>query len=127
MTSPRNFIVRMILFILALATLSVFLVFPLQRAFEANVFLNGLILGVLILGIFYNFRQVMVLFPEVAWIERFRNNVPGLSQVGLPRLLAPMATMLGEREDSLSLSTQSMRSLSRPRVPNPIFPNTMFF
>ena len=111
MTSPRHFVVRMVLFILALATLSAFLVLPLQRAFEANVFLNGLILGVLILGILYNFRQVMVLFPEVAWIERFRNNVPSLSQAVMPRLLAPMATMLGEREDSLSLSTQSMRSL----------------
>ena len=66
MTSPRHFVVRMVLFILALATLSAFLVLPLQRAFEANVFLNGLILGVLILGILYNFRQVMVLFPEVA-------------------------------------------------------------
>ena len=53
----------------------------------------------------------MVLFTEVAWIERFRNNVPSLSQAVMPRLLAPMATMLGEREDSLSLSTQSMRSL----------------
>jgi len=110
-TSPQRFVFRMLMFILALAVLSFFLILPLQRAFQANVFLNGLILGVLVLGILYNFRQVMVLYPEVAWIERFRINAPGLSQAKEPRFLAPMATMLGERKDTLSLSTQSMRSL----------------
>ena len=111
MTSPQRFIIRMVMFILALAILSIFLILPLQQAFKANVFLNGIILGVLVLGIFYNLRQVLVLFPEVAWIELFRNNLPGLSLAKEPRLLAPMATMLGERKDSISLSTQSMRSL----------------
>ena len=111
MTSPQRFVFRMLMFILTLAVLSFFLILPLQRAFQANVFLNGLILGVLVLGILYNFRQVMVLYPEVAWIERFRKNAPGLSQAKEPRFLAPMATMLGERKDTLSLSTQSMRSL----------------
>lgn len=111
MTSPQRFIIRMVLFILALAVMSIFLILPLQQAFQANVYLNGIILGVLILGILYNFRQVMVLFPEVAWIELFRKNLPGLSLAKEPRLLAPMATMLGERKDTISLSTQSMRSL----------------
>ena len=86
MTSPQRFIVRMVLFVLALAVMSLFLILPLQQAFEANVFLNGIILGVLILGIIYNFRQVMVLFPEVAWIELFRKNMPGLSLAKEPRL-----------------------------------------
>ncbi len=111
MTSPQRFIVRMALFVIAVGLLSIFLVLPLQRAFEANVFLNGLIVGVLVLGIFYNFRQVFVLFPEVAWIERFRKNSPNLSHSNPPKLLSPMATMLGDRQDTLSLSTLSMRSL----------------
>ena len=111
MTSPQRFIVRMVLFVLALIVMGLFLVLPLQKAFEANVFLNGIILGVLVLGIVYNFRQVIVLFPEVAWIELFRKNMPGLSVAKEPRLLAPMATMLGERKDTISLSAQSMRSL----------------
>ena len=110
-TSPRRFVVRMALFVIAVGLLSIFLVLPLQRAFEANVYLNGLIVGVLVLGIFYNFRQVFVLFPEVAWIERFRKNSPSLSHSKPPKLLSPMATMLGERKDTLSLSTLSMRSL----------------
>ena len=111
MTSPQRFVVRMALFVIAVGLLSFFLVLPLRRAFEANVFLNGLIVGVLVLGVFYNFRQVFVLFPEVAWIERFRKNSPNPSHSKPPKLLSPMATMLGERQDAVSLSTLSMRSL----------------
>lgn len=111
MTSPQRFVVRMALFVIAVGLLSAFLFLPLQRAFEANIFLNGLIVGVLILGILYNFRQVFILYPEVVWIERFRKNSPSLSGNKPPKLLAPMATMLGERKDKLSLSTLSMRSL----------------
>ncbi|MBN07193.1 MAG: flagellar motor protein MotA [Rhodospirillaceae bacterium] len=111
MTSPQRFLVRMALFVIAVGLLSFFLVLPLRRAFEANVFLNGLIVGVLVLGVFYNFRQVFVLFPEVAWIERFRKNSPNPSHSKPPKLLSSMATMLGERQDALSLSTLSMRSL----------------
>ena len=88
------------------------ILFPqLQDAFLANVPLNGLILGVLLLGIVYNFRQVTMLNPEVAWIESFRYNQPTPSQSKAPKLLAPMATMLGERKERLSLSAFSMRSL----------------
>ena len=83
---------------------------PLRDAFLANAPLNGLILGVLLLGIIYNFRQVLQLYPEVAWIERFRRDQAALSQSHPPQLLAPMATMLGERSD-LRLSTLSLRSL----------------
>ena len=70
-----------------------------------------MILGVLLLGIVYNFRQVLMLYPEVAWIERFRHDRTALSYSRAPRLLAPMATMMGERSDHLRLSALSMRSL----------------
>jgi hypothetical protein len=110
-TSPRRTLIRMALFVLVVVMFCLFLFAPLQRSFEANIGLNGLIVGVLILGILYNFRQVLSLNPEVAWIENFRKNSPSLSGMKQPKLLAPMATMLGERKDSLSLSTLSMRSL----------------
>ncbi|MFQ5468269.1 MAG: flagellar motor protein MotA, partial [Kiloniellaceae bacterium] len=70
-----------------------------------------LIIGVLLLGIAYIFRQVLRLYPEVRWIDDFRRDQPGLSVQAPPRLLSPMATMLGERKDRLSLSALSMRSL----------------
>ena len=111
MARPRRFLVRMILFLVAVLVVLAVLFPQLQDAFMANVALNGLILGVLLLGIIYNFRQVTMLNPEVAWIESFRYNQPTLSQQKAPKLLAPMATMLGERKDRLSLSALSMRSL----------------
>ncbi len=111
MARPRRFLVRMILFLIAVLVVLVILFSQLQAAFMANAPLNGLILGVLLLGIIYNFRQVTRLYPEVAWIESFRYNQSTVSQPKAPKLLAPMATMLGERRGRLSLSALSMRSL----------------
>ncbi len=111
MTSPQRFVIRMVLFVLAVALVCFFLFLPLQKAFAANVGLNGLIVSVLVLGILYNFRQVLMLYPEVAWIERYRKSSDAVTSIKPPKLLSPMATMLGERKDSLSLSTLSMRSL----------------
>lgn len=102
----------MSLFLLVVLAGAGALYLPLQGAFMSNAPLNGLILGVLLLGIIYNFRQVMMLYPEVTWIETFRQTNRAQPHQKAPRLLAPMATMLGERErDHLSLSTLSMRSL----------------
>ena len=74
MTSPKRFVIRMALFVLAVVLVCGFLFLPLQKAFLANVGLNGLILGVLILGIAYNFRQTFMLYPEVAWIDSYRKS-----------------------------------------------------
>jgi len=112
MTSPRRFLLRMVLFLIVVLAVAAFLFEPLRGAFMANAPLNGLIIGVLVLGVIYNFRQVTMLYPEVSWIERFRQNGPATSQNSPPRLLSSMATMLGERNrDHLSLSALSMRSL----------------
>jgi hypothetical protein len=111
MTRPRRFLVRMILFLIAVGAMAAVLFLPLRDAFMTNAPLNGLILGVFLLGIIFNFRQILMLYPEVAWIESFRKNQAPLSAPRQPRLLAPMATMLGERRDRLSLSALAMRSL----------------
>jgi hypothetical protein len=112
MSRPRRYLFRMILFLATVVGVCGMLFQPLRDAFLSNGPLNGLILGVLILGIIYNFRQVLMLGPEVAWIEGFRQtDRTALSQNIEPRLLAPMATMMGEHSDRISLSTLSMRSL----------------
>lgn len=111
MTRPRRFLIRMAVFVVAVSALSALLYLPLQDAFLANAALNGLILGVLVLGILYNFRQVTMLGPEVTWIESFRSERLSAVSTKPPKLLAPMATMIGQRRDRLSLSTMAMRSL----------------
>ena len=114
MTRPQVYLTRMVLFlcVVAVAATWMFVGFDtIPRAFMANRWLNGLIIGVILLGIGYIFRQIISLSPEVDWIEAFRRNEPSLAVQKPPRLLASMATMLGERQGRLSLSAMSMRAL----------------
>ncbi len=119
MTQPQRYLTRMIVFLLIVTAVCVALVSRLQDAFAANMVLNGLILGVLLLGIVYIFRQVFSLRPEIVWLEPLANESQGgrlvfpgaLAEKRPPSLLGPMATMLGERRGRILLSTLSMRTL----------------
>lgn len=101
----------MAVFLAVVGAVCVPLVPNLIGAFQANPFLNGLILGVLLVGIGYSLRQVLMLYPVAGWIARFRGDEDGRISEPPPDLLAPMAAMLGERRGRLSLSTMSLRSL----------------
>jgi hypothetical protein len=97
---------------LVVVTIVCAVMFPaLRDAFMTNAALNGLILGVFVAGVAYNFREVYKLNHEVAWIETFQRNQTPLSATQPPQLLAPMSAMLGERKGKLSLSAVSMRSI----------------
>jgi len=111
MTKPTRFLVRMAIFILLIVAIAVVLRDTLWIAFNTNAVLNGLILTVLVLGAIYNLVQVARLSPEVEWLETFRRNRPALSALQTPRLLGPMASMLGDKRDRFTLSAASMRSL----------------
>ncbi len=115
MSGQRPFLIRMSVFLVFVIGVVVALVGTLAAAFFANPVLNGVILGVLIIGIVYNFRQVLLLKPDTAWLEAVRNEdvpgtVPGMVPRN-PRLLAPLATMLADRRGRMMLSAVSMRSL----------------
>jgi methyl-accepting chemotaxis protein len=58
----------------------------------------------------YAFRMVWRLFPEINWVNSFRISEPGLDTPYTPVLLAPMATLLRDRQGTV-LSPQSMRSM----------------
>jgi hypothetical protein len=108
---PTRFLVRTLLFLAAVGGVVYLLFEGIAAAFQHHLALNGTILGVLALGILFNFRQIVSLNAEIAWIDKFRANRPALSNEAPPRLLAPMAKMLGERTGRFSLSPSSMRSL----------------
>lgn len=110
-TRPRRFLLRMLGFLAAVLVLAALLHEHLIHAFQANPVLNGLILGVLFIGILYVFRQVSALTREVEWLETFKRNKPGLAGMGQPRLLAPMASMMSEKRERFTLSALAMRSL----------------
>jgi hypothetical protein len=80
-----------------------------------NPAVNGVILGILIAGIIYIFRQVLLLDPEIDWIESFRDGqVRGgdpAARTAAPRLLASMASMLGAQGRRVSLSASSLQAL----------------
>jgi len=132
MNTPQRFINRMILF-LVLSAIAVAAGYEIVfRIFMYNPVLNGLILGVLLLGIIYSFRRVLSLRPEIRWIEAFRTSHPGFSLQAAPRLLAPVASVLGEQErrgrfvlpamsaryllDSISARLDESRDISRYQV-----------
>ena len=112
LTRPSRYLTRMAVFVALVAGIAALLSPALYSYFMGNPAVNGLILAILVAGIVYIFRQVMRLNPEVAWIERFRRNQANLSSEDMPRLLSPMATMLGDRRGGrVSLSATSMRTL----------------
>ena len=111
MNKPNRFATRMVFFLTLAAGVAVLLSGPLLEAFRANPPLNGLILGVLLIGIIYCFRQVVQLAREVRWIETFRTNQPGLSTQTAPKLLSPTARLLAGRKGKVMLSATAMRSL----------------
>src|SRR6266571_4913716 len=111
LSSPRIFLVRMLVFLVLCALVVVILYKQIWAAFLANPGLNALIIAVLLIGILLAFRQVIRLFPEVAWVNGFRLADPGLAVARPPVLLAPMASILGDRVGRMAISAQIMRSL----------------
>ena len=110
-SSPRIFLVRMLLFLVLGALLIVVLYKQIWAAFLANPGLNGLIVVVLLIGIVFAFRQVLRLFPEVAWVNSFRLADPGIAVDRPPTLLAPMQAILRDRMGRMAMSPQTMRGI----------------
>jgi hypothetical protein len=112
LSSPSVFLVRMLVFLVLCALVTVVLYKQIVVAFFANPGLNALIGMVMAVGIILSFRQVIRLYPEVAWVNNFRIADPGLAIERHPTLLAPMAAILGgERTGRMTISQQTMRHL----------------
>jgi len=111
MTYLRTYLTRMAIF-LALAIIGAGVLHQqLIEAFLANPAINGIILVVLVLGILFVFRQVLMLRSEVDWLQAYRRQDHGAPVADPPRLLSPMAAMIGDRAGPLRLNTTSLRSI----------------
>ena len=75
--------------------------------------LNSVIVAVLVIGIFFVMRQVISLWPEVRWLRRFQHREEGAPPLETHsiNLLAPLAAMVGERQDHLRLSPTVTRAV----------------
>ena len=107
---PRVYLVHMVVFTMLVAVLVAVILPGLQKAFLANPVLNGVIIATLLLGMLHSYRMVGRLFREVNWVNRFRHAEKGGDTGRPPQLLAPMATLMKNRQNTV-LSPISMRSL----------------
>src|ERR1700733_10845401 len=116
MTRPSTYLIRMLIFLVAVGIVAGVLSPVLITAFYNNPVLNSLILLILLLGILWNLNQVLRLRPEVRWLETYQTSRSRLAALPSPKLLAPIASMLAMREGResgrhLALSATGMRSL----------------
>jgi MotA/TolQ/ExbB proton channel family len=106
LSSPQVFLLSMLVFLAIVGFITAILYRQVSAAFVTNPGLNGLIIGVLVVGILLAFVQVVRLFREVRWVNSFRAG----SEETEPVLLAPMKALLS-RSSSMALSTLSMRTI----------------
>lgn len=115
MTNSQRYVNRAVLFLVLTGIVAVVLREIAVSAFLRNPWLNGLILAVLLLGVAYNLRRMVRLKPEARWIEAYRTAAPDRSTMEVPRLLAPIAAALAERDrprrTRTSFSALSLRYL----------------
>jgi hypothetical protein len=110
-TQPVRQIISMLI-VLGLVGAGLYLGFAQIKAiFWSNVYLNGAILAVFILGVGSCFAQVWQLMRSVHWIEEFTNHKAGNGAAVAPGLLAPLATLLRSRGARMQLSSSSGRSI----------------
>ena len=108
LSSPRIFLLRMVVFLILAAFVALILYRQIFTAFMANPGLNSLILGVMAIGIFLGLRQVVQLFPEIRWVNAMRRGLA--HQVSPPVLLSPMARIMGQ-DGYRTISTATLRAI----------------
>lgn len=111
LSNPNVFLLSMIIFLIIVGFLAAILYRQILTAFVTNPGLNGLILGVLLIGILLSLIQVFRLRPEVRWLNGFRQGTADLEVGRDPVLLAPMKALLGQSGNDMSITTTSMRSI----------------
>ena len=103
--------VVLMLCVLVLTSVGIVVAAPrVMAVFTANLWLNGFILFVFLVGLISCFVQVFQLITSVRWIEKFINT-PDKGSVKAPQLLAPLAALLRSRGASIQISSSSSQSI----------------
>jgi hypothetical protein len=110
LSSPMSYFWTMAIFLILAGFAGAILFRQAREAFVANPGLNGLILGVAVVGILLAFNHVLALRPEVRWFNSFRA-AGGTDKAGRdPVMLAPMRALMSSSQSG-ALSTQALRSI----------------
>ncbi|MGI6244419.1 MAG: flagellar motor protein MotA [Pseudochelatococcus sp.] len=111
LSTPRIYLVRAAVFLILIGFLVMMLQARIIEAFMANPGLNGLIVGVLLIGILLSLREIWLLFREVNWVNASQLTGEGVAIAAPPVLLAPMAAVFGERLERASAPALTVRAL----------------
>ena len=102
----------LMLLVLVLVFAGAYFMFPsISPLFLAAPYLNGIIVGVFVLGIFACFFQILSIANSVSWIEGFALERSGHEFVDPPRLLLPLASLLRDSRTRTALNATSARSI----------------
>ena len=107
-TRPTFLMVLVLIFV----SIGAYLMFPtISPLFLAAPYLNGIIIGVFVLGICACFFQIISIAQSVSWIEGFALDRSGYEFVEPPRLLLPLASLLKDSRTRTALNATSARSI----------------
>ena len=110
LSSPMSYFWTMAIFLILAGFAGAILFRQAREAFVANPGLNGLILGVAVIGILLAFNHVLALRPEVRWFNSFRA-AGSTDKAGRdPVLLGPMRALMSSSQTG-ALSTTALRSI----------------
>ena len=102
----------LMIFILICVFFIAYLLFPaVAPIFLSSPYLNGVIIGVFILGVLACFWQVFILVSSVYWIEGFVSERPGHEIAKPPRILAPLEALLRDKKSRKNINPLSARSI----------------
>lgn len=110
-SKPIRQMVFMIVFLALVGGAGYLLYRPIQNVFFANLWLNGGIGLVFVIGVLMTFAQVFQLYGAVQWLEGFAIDRPGHEFVRPPTLLASLSALLRDPRARQSLTAVSTRSI----------------
>ncbi|MFU8897597.1 MAG: biopolymer transporter ExbB [Roseinatronobacter sp.] len=102
----------MMLVVIALVSVGTWFALPaVSGIFLSNVWLNGFIFFVFVVGVFATFWQVIQLNQSIIWIEGFASGTPGHEATVPPALLMPLAALLRGRGRGSQIGSSSASSI----------------
>ena len=78
--------------------------------YEANIYLNGFIIGVFGIGVLACFMQVFALISSISWLKRF-TDADGSFAGNPPRLLSALVSLMRIRQSKMKIGTAASHSI----------------
>ena len=78
--------------------------------YQANIYLNGFIIGVFGIGVLACFMQVFALISSISWLKRFTNG-DGSFAGSPPRLLSSLVSLMRVRQSKMKIGSAASHSI----------------